>query len=30
MSFYFAKLHRESDGSYSVAVLDLPGCFFCR
>ena len=27
MSFYFAKLHRESDGSYSVAVLDLPGCF---
>ena len=27
MVIYFTKLHRESDGSYSVAVLDLPGCF---
>lgn len=24
---YLARLHRETDGAYSVAVVELPGCF---
>jgi predicted RNase H-like HicB family nuclease len=27
MILYFAKLHAESDGGYSVEIVDLPGCF---
>ena len=27
MIIYFAKLHAERDGGYSVEIVDLPGCF---
>ena len=27
MIIYFAKLHAEHDGGYSVEIVDLPGCF---
>ena len=27
MILYFAKLHAEDDGGYSVEIVDLPGCF---
>jgi predicted RNase H-like HicB family nuclease len=27
MILYFAKLHAEADGGYSVEIVDLPGCF---
>ena len=27
MILYLAKLHAETDGGYSVEIVDLPGCF---
>ena len=27
MILYFAKLHAEDDGGYSVEIVDLPGCY---
>ena len=27
MILYFARLHAEDDGGYSVESVDLPGCF---